>query len=484
MVQVTSNSPLVFTLNENEIRQTFLEERMDLGFYHPKYGILSKITSITKYPIKMLEEIAEISRILGFEVDQYVEYVTNGIPYLRVQNIKEFELDLNDVKKISRISHEKLMHSQLVPGDVIVTTTGRVGTAAVIPNELKEANASNQTARIRVGSKIDPNYVSSYLNSRLGRLLLEQWQSGSTRPRILIKNMRKLIIIVPPLNIQQKIVNEIMLLHKQRKLIMDKADSIKIQLKNINSKEYSKVYDMLGITENTTDEGVFEIRPSFPDDRFDVQYFMMQNRFTLNSKYLSCKMTDLIEFSNETIHPEKDSKLNIKYVEISDVDAEDGEIKSYKEFIVKDAPSRARKIIHSGEIITCMSGSATGTINHVTAIVEKKYDNFVVTTGFGVLKPKKGISLKFIYHMLRSDFVLSEIKRRLTGATIPSIRNDSFLDIPMINPPRVVQDKIVAILDNAEYKSQQVKSEYQKAYKQIEELQNKSDNRLEYLLIH
>jgi type I restriction enzyme S subunit len=133
-------------------------------------------------------------------------------------------------------------------------------------------------------------------------------------------------------------------------------------------------------------------------------------------------------------------------VQIQDVDSELGQIVSSSEVLGKDAPSRARKVIRQGQILTGLSGSATGTLHHSTAIVPIEFNGSIASTGFGVLKTKQGVDTHFVYFMLRSSYVLDEIKRRLTGATIPAINESCFLEIQLPLPPMQVQLEIVDAL--------------------------------------
>ena len=52
------------------------------------------------------------------------EYVDDGIPFLRSQNILPFRLDDTNLKFINEAFHKRLKKSALSPGDVVVVRTG------------------------------------------------------------------------------------------------------------------------------------------------------------------------------------------------------------------------------------------------------------------------------------------------------------------------------------------------------------------------
>lgn len=71
------------------------------------------------------------------------QYVLEGVPFLRSQNIGPFRVDTHEVKFISEEFHLKLKKSALSPGDVVVVRTGYPGTASVIPEQMLVGNCAD-----------------------------------------------------------------------------------------------------------------------------------------------------------------------------------------------------------------------------------------------------------------------------------------------------------------------------------------------------
>ena len=68
------------------------------------------------------------------------EYVDDGIPFLRSQNVREDRFDPGGLRFISPSFHERLSKSRLAPGDLVIVRSGNVGTACVIPDSLGGAS--------------------------------------------------------------------------------------------------------------------------------------------------------------------------------------------------------------------------------------------------------------------------------------------------------------------------------------------------------
>jgi type I restriction enzyme S subunit len=110
-----------------------------------------------------LGEIAEEITV-GYVGPMANEYVEHGVPFLRSLNIRPFRFDSTDLKFITPEFHQKIRKSALKPGDVAVVRTGTPGVSCVIPEELPDANCSDLVV-IRPGAKLDPEFVSYYINS-------------------------------------------------------------------------------------------------------------------------------------------------------------------------------------------------------------------------------------------------------------------------------------------------------------------------------
>ena len=96
---------------------------------------------------------------VGYVGPMALEYVEEGVPFLRSQNVQSFHLDLSSVKYIRPEFDHRLRKSALAPGDVVVVRTGNPGIACVIPPTLFHANCSDLVI-FRPGERLDPYYLA------------------------------------------------------------------------------------------------------------------------------------------------------------------------------------------------------------------------------------------------------------------------------------------------------------------------------------
>ncbi|MBS7362287.1 MAG: restriction endonuclease subunit S [Paludibacteraceae bacterium] len=163
-----------------------------------------------KWETKRLGEIAEVTKLAGFEFTEYVEYSDEGkIIALRGLNVKDGKLVLDDVKYIDNSNFSKLNRSKLLKNDLLYTYVGTVGQSAIIEEDDKYYLAPN-VAMIRVKSQdvLISKYLLFYLlSSKFKNSELEKLTASSSMKNITMEKIRKFNIVFPSVSKQKDIIN-------------------------------------------------------------------------------------------------------------------------------------------------------------------------------------------------------------------------------------------------------------------------------------
>jgi len=159
--------------------------------------------SRTLHPEKKLSDVCEKITV-GHVGKMASSYVDGGIPFLRSQNIKPFQIDLSGVKEIRPSFHSRLRKSELLPGDVAVVRTGYPGTAAVIPNKIRIANCADLVV-IRPDDSLDPWFLSAVFNSALGKGRVSGQLVGVAQQHFNVSSAKEMKIPFPALSTQRMI---------------------------------------------------------------------------------------------------------------------------------------------------------------------------------------------------------------------------------------------------------------------------------------
>ena len=135
------------------------------------------------------------------------EYREAGIPFLRGQNVRANRYDSKGLKYVSATFHKSLKKSALEPFDIVVTRSGDVGIACVIPEYLGEANCSDLVI-IKRPQGIDSHFAAYYLNS-VAKRFITAGKVGVAITHFNTKSVADLPVPLPALGEQRRIVARI-----------------------------------------------------------------------------------------------------------------------------------------------------------------------------------------------------------------------------------------------------------------------------------
>ena len=211
--------------------------RVDSFYYQSKFRNIDQIVENVQFDIFNLGAlIRDISSGATPKVDENYYTDSSGIPFLRVQNVTNQGIDLSDAKFITLEVHNGMLkRSQLKKDDLVFTITGRIGSVAVVPDNF-EGNINQHSVKFHLKERItnttiNPSYVAAFLNSELGKSLAIREVTGGTRPALDYKALKSLQIILPSIEIQDKIVTEIKNRLEKVEELRREADAIVEQAK-------------------------------------------------------------------------------------------------------------------------------------------------------------------------------------------------------------------------------------------------------------
>ena len=134
-----------------------------------------------------------------------------GVPYLKVYNIRDQRIDLEYKPQfINRDCHrEKLTRSILFPGDVVMNIVGPpLGKIAIIPETYPEWNCNQAIVFFRPIRKQFNHYLYTYLRAGIFLDYIELIGTAG-QDNISVTKSRSIVIPLPPIAEQQRIVEKV-----------------------------------------------------------------------------------------------------------------------------------------------------------------------------------------------------------------------------------------------------------------------------------
>ena len=131
------------------------------------------------------------------------------------------------------------------------------------------------------------------------------------------------------------------------------------------------------------------------------------------------------------------------YLDIASIDNSTFRVVSPKLHLGRDAPSRARQNVRSGDTLF----STVRTYLKNVAMVPPEFDGAVASTGFCVLNPADGVNRRYIFHLVLDDEFTSKLNPLQRGTNYPAVRDGDVLSQEVLLPPLAEQHRIVAEIE-------------------------------------
>ena len=164
----------------------------------------------------------------------------------------------------------------------------------------------------------------------------------------------------------------------------------------------------------------------------------------MNSNWKRMKLIDVIH-KTETINPQKNPDSGFEYIDVSSICNKRFVIQETSTVLGKDAPSRARKLVRTGDVLFA---TVRPTLKRIAQVPEY-LDGQVCSTGYFVLRPKEFVEGKFLFYFLFTEHFMGAMEGLQKGASYPAVNDGEVSSQTILLPPIDEQKRIVGILDEA-----------------------------------
>nr|WP_298166471.1 restriction endonuclease subunit S [uncultured Pseudomonas sp.] len=130
------------------------------------------------------------------------------------------------------------------------------------------------------------------------------------------------------------------------------------------------------------------------------------------------------------------------YIDIASVDRDLKIVSAPQRLLGADAPSRARKLVESGDVIVSMTRPNLNAV----ALIGKQYNDCIASTGFDVLKPIE-VEPRWIFSAVKSARFVDAMCEKVQGALYPAVKSADIREHEIPLPPLAEQTRIAEKLD-------------------------------------
>ena len=372
----------------------------------------------------MIVKLKDVAKLQGGYAFKSTDFVKGGIPIVRIGNIVENKIFIDDKITINDYEFKKV-HPEFVinKGDILVAMSGAtVGKIGVY--ELEEESLLNQrVGKFVTTDKVKGKYLYYILRSKLFNKYILENAFGCAQPNISGKQIEEFEFKLYEKE-QQKQIIEIL------DRVQESIDIRKKQIESLDSLIKARFVELFGDCKNEVLIGdVISIsRGASP-------------------RPISAFITD------------RDDGVN--WIKIGDVSENSLYITKTEEKITPEGAKKSR-MVHKGDFI--LSNSMSFGRPYILGINGCVHDGWLIMSDF-----KKTFNELYLYHAIRSDDVQYQFSGKVNGATVKNLNSDLVKNTYIKVPSMELQEQFAAFVEQTD----KSKLELQKS---LEEMQNLFDS--------
>lgn len=386
------------------------------------------ISKNTRYTYSKIGNIL-LSSQYGMSVDMNTEGI--GYPIFRMNEMHNMLTDL-EVEKYANVSNIEYQIFSLNNKDVLFNRTnsyewvGRTG--IYYKNDNTPFTYASYLVRfVPDNSVILPEYLTAFLNTSIGvKAIKARARQSVNQTNVNPEEVKEIEIPLLTMEFQKIIEGMFLTANKQR--------VVAISLYNEALRQLEQCINIsVDIARNTYTEKM--LSDSFNvSGRLDAEYY--QPIYENIEKQIDGTNTIIASCENRDENFTPNENEFYQYIELANVDSMGG-ISTVDKIQGKELPSRARRLVKTGQVII---SSIEGSLQSC-ALITEEFNNALCSTGFYVLDSEKYNSETLLV-LFKSESVQALLKKRCSGTILTAISKDELEKMPLPEVDGITQNAI------------------------------------------
>lgn len=381
---------------------------------------------------KKLNEICDI--FVDGDWIEKKDQSSEGIRLVQTGNIGNGFFKDRDEKAryISEKTFNRLHCTEILPADCLISRLpDPVGRACIIPETQEKMITAVDCTIIRFKKDILPKWFINYSLSQEYQEQINKEVGGATRQRISRKSLGNIIIPLPPINEQKRIV-----------------------------KVLDDTFDKVAKVKENTEKNLENSKKLFESYLNDV--------FSNPGKDWEEKELKKIGETQTGLTPKTANKKYygdyVPFITPADVDIlGDGSVRYDSRGLSEEGLKVGRKIEKNSVLMVCI-GATIGKVGFTNQVVSCNQQ-------INALTPRNGYEAKLFYYILSTRPFFNKIIKGSSQATLPIINKGKWENLSVVFPKSITEQKaIVKKLDTLSVETKKLELIYQNKLEDLEEL--------------
>lgn len=385
-----------------------------------------------------------------------IERIDDNQPkYIRITDFDDFGIEENHKYMAAESYSSKHL---LRKNDIIFARTGgTVGKTYFYDGEIGPAVFAGYCIRFRFDeNKVIPKFVYWYTKTDMYQKWVNGIQRPAGQPNINKEEYKSFEIVLPSIDIQQKLVDFMDDANLSRQNKTDQSESL---LSSMN--EY--IFDKLNLSHISFEERLccaIRLSNTVEDRTFSAEYYHPERMAALhllksNTDISAHKLSNVVTFHRDIVSSEN----NASYLGLAGVESQTGELSGVQEEVAGQAFAYEKDDILYGRLRP-----------YLNKVLLAESDG-ICSTEFHVMKVIDTTTVlpEYVAAILRSDLILLQTRHMMTGNTHPRISNDDVQNLYIPVPDISVQMQIVVDLRKRRIEARKLKCEAEQEWQAAKE---------------
>ncbi len=378
---------------------------------------MRKLQSIKAMPLEKMAAITD-------GIHTSLPFIDDGeVKVLSAKHPKDNFIDVSQFETVSAAFHAANPRTALRENDVLISTVGTIGNAAVVTKEILPANSDRHIGIIRLADEFfSPFFLSTFLVSRYGRMQSVRETTGNVQPNLFISKIGRLLIPRFSAAFENAVSASVQCAYVQRK----KSGN------HLQNAEQALLH-ALDLDVWTPPKALSYIRPSseaFAAGRLDAEYFHPAKSQALSELRTMSDVCvgDLFNSVRDLWQPHQASAMAVRNHDLTD--ALDPFLDPTKPATLPSEIASTKKQVAAGDLVVSRLRSY---LREIAMVLPGDGANTVVSTEFIVLRPKipKGLAVEALLVYLRSILPQTVFKWSQDGSNHPRFDERELLNLPV-----------------------------------------------------
>ena len=431
------------------------EDNRDIRIDSPYFSqaALAADAIVAKKNPQTISEIASGVHSFGaYALTNEFEYQDEGIPFLRGTNYAGDFVNFAGVLRISPEAHQLLHKSEVLPGMVLLSMSGSVGSVAVALDSWNYPINSNQDIAKIIPSSVNPFYLAAFLSSSFGRTQINRLPVGSVQQHIFLWMIERIQVPRFSFSFEAAVARITQTAYESHEMVSQYfAEADDTLLEALGLEDWTPP-EPLSYTARASD--------TLSAGRLDARFFAPRIPALLDILNRDgCTVGDLATPRRQKFDSGGCERFH--YIEIGDIDGV-GSAGSTQLACV-DAPSRATWHVKPNDVIT----STVRPIRRLSAQIALEQDDYVCSSGFVVIQPHS-IAPELLMAYLRLPVICELLDLYASASMYPAISDAHIFGLPIPEIDAAVELQIVGQVHAAKATKAQVGTLLETAKRAVE----------------